>query len=108
MEDLGALVYHIRRCLHDYGDADSIDILQQISDAMAQDSRLLIVEQILSDPPSALGAAADMFMATIGGKERTLQNFHEIANAARSEDRAGLCSNPAPISPCWSVLKSNA
>ena len=57
-------------------------MLRHISDAMVEDSRLLIVEQILSNPPSATGSAADIFMATIGGKERTIENFTEIAEKA--------------------------
>ncbi|XP_044719877.1 o-methyltransferase domain-containing protein [Hirsutella rhossiliensis] len=43
----GALLYYFRHCLHDYGDEDSVCMLQQIRDAMVADSRLLIVEQIL-------------------------------------------------------------
>ncbi len=71
-------MYYIRRCLHDYGDADAVDILRQISNAMAADSRLLIVEQIMENPPDALAAAADLSMSTIGGKERTFDNFEKI------------------------------
>ncbi|KAK3694393.1 hypothetical protein B0T22DRAFT_477145 [Podospora appendiculata] len=36
---------YIRRCLHDYGDADCVGTLQHLSDAMASDSHLLTVEQ---------------------------------------------------------------
>ncbi|UNI21335.1 hypothetical protein JDV02_007334 [Purpureocillium takamizusanense] len=89
----GACIYYIRRCLHDYGDDVCVEILQRLRDAMVEDSRVLIVEQVLSDPPLPLAAATDVYMATIGGKERTLQDFHEIAA------RAGLAivtAHPAP------------
>ena len=49
---------------------------------MADDSRLLIVEQIMENPPKPFQAAIDIFMATISGKERTEQMFHEVVEAA--------------------------
>ncbi|KAK4239080.1 O-methyltransferase-domain-containing protein [Achaetomium macrosporum] len=78
----GALVYYIRRCLHDYSDEECVKILQHISSAMVADSRLLIVETLLGDRPSALQAAMDMAMLTISGKERTLANFEDITGRA--------------------------
>lgn len=74
----GALVYYIRRCLHDYGDDECVGILGHIADAMDVDSRLLIVEQVLTDPPSAVSVANDVFMAFIGGKERAEDGFRAI------------------------------
>lgn len=78
----GALVYYMRRCLHDYSDAECVGILRHISAAMAADSRLLIVETLLGSPPSPLQAAMDLVMLTISGKERTLDGFREIAAQA--------------------------
>ncbi|KAK4141070.1 O-methyltransferase-domain-containing protein [Dichotomopilus funicola] len=78
----GALVYYIRRCLHDYSDEECVKILQHISDAMAADSRLLIVETLLGDKPSAFQAAMDLSMLAISGKERTLAGFQEITGKA--------------------------
>jgi hypothetical protein len=78
----GALVYFMRRCLHDYGDKDCVEMLQHLADAMAADSKLLIVEQVMNNPPDALGAAADILMAAIGGKERTLENWQEVIGEA--------------------------
>ncbi|KAH6856408.1 O-methyltransferase-domain-containing protein [Chaetomium sp. MPI-CAGE-AT-0009] len=78
----GALVYYIRRCLHDYSDEECVVILKQISAAMATDSRLLIVETMLGDQPSAFQAAMDLSMLTISGKERTRANFEDITGKA--------------------------
>ncbi|KAK3308970.1 O-methyltransferase-domain-containing protein [Chaetomium strumarium] len=78
----GALVYYIRRCLHDYSDEECVKILRHISSAMVADSRLLIVEMLLGDRPSALQAAMDMAMLTLSGKERTLANFEDITGRA--------------------------
>lgn len=90
---LDACIYYIRRCLHDYGDEVCVEILQQIRNAMAQDSRLLIVEQVLTDPPLPFAAASDIYMATLGGKERSLKTFGEITS------RAGLTIVKAHPSP---------
>ncbi|KAI5468151.1 O-methyltransferase [Mariannaea sp. PMI_226] len=78
----GACIYYIRRCLHDYGDDVCVQILEQLCGAMADDSRVLIVEQILQDPPLPFAAASDIYMATLGGKERSLQAFHSITSRA--------------------------
>ncbi|KAL1888090.1 hypothetical protein Sste5346_009777 [Sporothrix stenoceras] len=74
----GARVYYIRRCLHDYSDEESVGILRHLAGAMAADSKLLIVDHVMNDPPSAQAASSDLFMACLGGKERTLRNFEEI------------------------------
>ena len=86
-------MYYIRRCLHDYGDEDCIEMLRHIADAMASDSRLLIVEQVMNNPPSPMSAAADLIMATIGGKERTLDNFERIVAEAGLQIQ-GVFGNP--------------
>ena len=83
----GALVYYIRRCLHDYGDDDAVRILQHIRAAMVPESRCLTVEQIMSNPPSAMAAASDILMGMQGGKERTLEGFQDIAARAGLELR---------------------
>lgn len=51
---------------------------------MVADSKLLIVETLLSNPPAPLPAGMDFIMATISGKERTVEGFRDI------EGRAGL------------------
>lgn len=57
-------------------------MLKHIQAAMAADSRLLIVEQVLDNPPNGHASALDVMMAVIGGKERTLEKFGEIAAQA--------------------------
>lgn len=78
----GALAYYIRRCLHDYGDADSVRILSHLRAAMSPDSRCVIVEQVMGNPPSAMSAATDILMGVIGGKERTLGCWREVTAQA--------------------------
>ncbi|GAB1316332.1 hypothetical protein MFIFM68171_06542 [Madurella fahalii] len=78
----GALVYYMRRCLHDYSDEECVGVLQHISSAMAADSKLLIVETLMTNPPSPLQAAMDLMMLTFSGKERTLEGFKAITGRA--------------------------
>ncbi|KAI6277723.1 hypothetical protein MCOR27_002483 [Pyricularia oryzae] len=75
----GALIYMIRTCLHDYGDDESVEILRIIVDAMADDSRLLILEQVLSNPPKLFGAVMDISMMVVGGKERNKEQWADLA-----------------------------
>lgn len=92
----GAVVYYIRRCLHDYGDDDCVDILQQISNAMVADSRILIVENVMGDPPSPISIGNDILMMMLGGKERTLEGFKKIMG------RAGLV-----VEKLWRVERTD-
>lgn len=57
-------------------------ILKQIAGSMAADSRLLIVETLLGNPPSAMQTAMDLAMLSISGKERTRENFDDITGKA--------------------------
>ncbi|KAL4770673.1 S-adenosyl-L-methionine-dependent methyltransferase [Aspergillus nidulans var. acristatus] len=78
----GALIYYIRHCLHDYSDDRCTIILKHIADAMAPDSRLLIVENVLQDPPSSESVWLDFLMLNVGGKERTYGQWDSIISNA--------------------------
>lgn len=78
----GALIYWIRRCLHDYGDDVCVMMLTQLSDAMASDSKVLISEMVMSNPPDPLAAMNDFGMLEIGGKERTADDWAELVARA--------------------------
>lgn len=79
---LGALIYFIRRCLHNYGDLVSISILKHIANAMTEDSRLLIQEDIADNPPHYKTAMVDMMMLNFGGKSRTLECWEAVVAEA--------------------------
>ncbi|KAF4922818.1 Methyltransferase fsa4 [Colletotrichum viniferum] len=78
----GALIYWIRRCLHDYGDDVCVKMLTQLSDAMASDSKVLVSEMVMSNPPDPLAAMNDFGMLEIGGKERTADDWAELVARA--------------------------
>ncbi|KAH9225151.1 hypothetical protein K456DRAFT_1852815 [Colletotrichum gloeosporioides 23] len=98
----GAYVYYIRYCLHDYSDEAAIAILGVIADAMAGDSRLLIAEQVLDNPPSAPAASLDLLMLTVGGKERTEEMWRDVIAAAGLElaDVFSAEGNPHAVLEC--------
>jgi len=49
---------------------------------MADDSRLLISEDVLAEPPHYVSAFMDFMMLTMGGKQRTRENWEELTSAA--------------------------
>ncbi len=79
---LGGLVYYLRHVLRESGDVVCINILRNIAAVMLEDSRILISEQITENPPPVFSAFKDYTMLSLGGKERTLENFSNIAEAA--------------------------
>ncbi|KAG8162552.1 hypothetical protein KVR01_008317 [Diaporthe batatas] len=74
----GAYTYWMRRCFHNYSDDVSRNMLRIIVDAMAEDSRLLIQEDVLDNPPNQWAAYLDFMMLGLGGKQRTLQNWEQL------------------------------
>ncbi|TDZ33993.1 Methyltransferase fsa4 [Colletotrichum spinosum] len=77
-----ALIYFVCRCLHNYSDEVATKMLTHLGNAMASDSRILIAEIAMSDPPSAFQSAHDMTMVALGGKERTVKDWAELAGRA--------------------------
>ena len=75
-------MYWIRRCLHNYSDAASVNILTNVAEALADDSKLLIQEDILDNPPNPIAAVTDMMMMNFGGKQRTLECWKDVTSRA--------------------------
>lgn len=78
--NIGALIYYIRRCLHDWTTQDCVKILQNIAGAMEPSvSRLVISEVVLPATGADTEAAwLDMTMMTAGGMERTEQQWAQL------------------------------
>jgi hypothetical protein len=76
-------VYLIKAIIHDWPDAESVQIVRTIHDAAAPDARLLVVERILGGPNEDLdGKLMDLHMLVMpGGRERTLAEWHELLGA---------------------------
>ncbi|KAL2865424.1 O-methyltransferase-domain-containing protein [Aspergillus lucknowensis] len=77
----GARFYYLRRILHDWPDTLCIKILQNLRSAMADDSQILIDEVVLPDTkvPWQSTMADLMMMVTLGGKERSQEQWRCIA-----------------------------
>jgi len=78
----GALVYFIRRCLHNYSDTLVSNILTILAGAMADDSKILIQEDIKTTPPDKRTASLDFLMMMYGGKERTRECWDGVVAKA--------------------------
>jgi hypothetical protein len=78
----GAMAYFIRRCLHNYSDTIVVNVLRILAEAMADDSHLLIQEDVKSMPPDSDNAVLDFLMMTYGGKERSRQCWEDVLGKA--------------------------
>ncbi|TGO17686.1 hypothetical protein BTUL_0015g00210 [Botrytis tulipae] len=78
----GALIYHIRRCFHDWPDADCVAILSNIANAMTSTSRLLIAEMVLQDELDAEATWMDVTVMFFAGKERSEKQWKQLIEAA--------------------------
>jgi hypothetical protein len=96
---IGALLYWIRRCLHNYPDSVCINILQKIVDVMADDSKILLQEDVMDNPPSHMATMLDLMMMGFGGKQRTIENWKKVVDAAGLEI-SGISTGKGP----WRTL----
>jgi O-methyltransferase domain/Dimerisation domain len=95
----GGDVYLMKSVLHNWGDDDAMRILRVCRRAMQEEARLIVAERVV---PKGNGACeAKLFdinmMVTVGGQERTLDEYRELMNAAglrliRSADTASSLS----------------
>ncbi|KAK3381140.1 O-methyltransferase [Podospora didyma] len=74
----GALLYFIRRCLHNHPEAHCEQILKHLVEAAAVDSKILIFEDVLDTPPHYTGAIFDFMMLGMGGKQRTQEGWEKL------------------------------
>jgi hypothetical protein len=73
--------YFLKAILHDWPDNDCLKILNNLIPAMRgyPNSRLLISELVIPDRnPDSARVLRDMTMLVIGGKERSLMQWHSL------------------------------
>lgn len=78
-------LYILRNILHDWCDADALTILKSCAAALTADSRLLVIEDIMTDQTngSAMNLWKDLEMFVyLNGKERTQQEFEGLFSMA--------------------------
>jgi O-methyltransferase domain len=72
--------YILSQVLHGWADEGAAEILHRCAASRRDNARILIVETILSDPPSSDEASFDLFMLTLsGGRQRSLDDFGRLA-----------------------------
>ena len=72
----------MRHIARDYSDPVFTNILKNIVPSMQPDSRVLISEMLLKSPPPLFTAFKDYTMLSLAGKERTVDNFRAVVEAA--------------------------
>ena len=79
----GADAYLLKNILHDWEDEPAISILANIRQAMADDGKVLVLQEALpaGNTPSA-GKILDMAMLLIGGRERTRAEYERLFQRA--------------------------
>jgi hypothetical protein len=73
-----ALVYFMRKCMHDYSDVVCVNMMKVQAAAMADDSRFLLNEDVMPTHPTPIAVLSDMMMLGYAGKQRTLARWHEL------------------------------
>ena len=102
----GVDAYILANVLHDWSDADSMRILGACRRAMAQGSRVLIIERLIPDNPADAVPVllSDLTMLVVtGGQERTNAEYGQLLA------EAGLnLVNVHPVAPPYGVIEGLA
>jgi hypothetical protein len=80
----GALVYMLRRVLLAYSDERAVGILLHLAEAMPDSpkARILIIEELLMDPPSPKNRIVDLVMLNMGSKLRNRAMYEQVLATA--------------------------
>jgi 2,7-dihydroxy-5-methyl-1-naphthoate 7-O-methyltransferase len=74
--------YILSQILHGWPDDGAAEILSRCAEAGGDSARILLVEGVIPDHPSADEASFDLFMLTLsGGRQRTLDEFRRLAES---------------------------
>lgn len=60
-------------------------MLTIIAASMAPDSRILLEEDVMDSPPHHMAAMLDLMMLGFGGKQRTIECWHDVVGRAGLE-----------------------
>ena len=80
----GGDLYLMKSILHDWSDGDALKILARVREAMADGSRLLVIEPVIGkNNRPEFGKMTDiLMMAAVGGKERTRNEWEALLTDA--------------------------
>lgn len=78
----GGDAYVLSQILHGWPDDGAAQILGRCAEAGGEGARILLVEGVIPERPSADEASFDLFMLTLsGGRQRTLDEFRRLATS---------------------------
>jgi 2,7-dihydroxy-5-methyl-1-naphthoate 7-O-methyltransferase len=81
--------YILSQILHGWPDDGAGKILERCAEAGGDGARILLVEGVISERPTADEASFDLFMFTLGGgRQRTLDEFRRLAQSVGLELRS--------------------
>ena len=75
----------MKHIIHDWGDEHCRTVLGLMRDALPSHGRVLVCEMIVTDDPGPTPAKMldiEMLMMTVGGKERTEEEFRDLFASA--------------------------
>jgi hypothetical protein len=100
-------VYVLCRVIHDWSDESAVRMLAACRAAMADRSRLLLIERVLPARVTASTSTAMLFLSDLnmmvmnGGRERTEADFCSLLNAARLQlNRVIPTDSPVSVLEC--------
>jgi 2,7-dihydroxy-5-methyl-1-naphthoate 7-O-methyltransferase len=74
--------YVLSQIVHGWPDGGAAQVLRRCVEAGGDDARVLLVEGLISEQPSADEASFDLFMLTLtGGRQRTLGDFQRLGES---------------------------
>ncbi|KAF7548822.1 hypothetical protein G7Z17_g6814 [Cylindrodendrum hubeiense] len=78
----GALIYQFRRILNDFPDEDVLRAFHTVRKAVAPDTRILIIEEMLNPKRMPMNVGLDICLMCKAGKRRNAAMFSELAAQA--------------------------
>jgi 2,7-dihydroxy-5-methyl-1-naphthoate 7-O-methyltransferase len=74
--------YVLSQIVHGFPDNGARRLLERCAEAGAADAQILLVEQVITERPTADEASFDLFMLTLGGgRQRTLDELRRLAES---------------------------
>jgi hypothetical protein len=81
----GCDAYIMKHIIHDWGDEECRTILALMRDQLSPNGRVLVCDMVVSDDPGPTPAKLldiEMLVVTVGGKERTEDQFRDLFASA--------------------------
>lgn len=94
----GADVYFLKHVLHDWDDAQCVQILKNVRAAMPPNAKVVVAEMVIGGdgPPSPAPLLDLNMLVLLGGKERSVPEFAKLFEAAGLK-LAGVTPTRSPI-----------